>query len=200
MLLGSLNIVELLRHSAQIHKVVLQLRSMAGLGFGEFVFFLRVLPLGRSKHLGMKAGPIGKTQSSKCQAQSQQRRTNPKGRAQRRSGWRLKQERSNLFILCRTVLGSPAPLSQCPLLNPSPNGRGKAQSTPQNRVQPAKPILINHIARWEFRCRFVIVGPARDRGRGAGFSLKRSSGIRPLMGKTAPLPRRRRYTGDVRTR
>lgn len=59
--------------------------------------------------------------------------------APRRSGWRLKRERSNLFILCRMVLGSSsAPLSQRPPLNPSPNGRGKTQSTPQDRVPTSK--------------------------------------------------------------
>src|SRR3984893_16870143 len=57
----------------------------------------------------------------------------------RRSGWRLKPERSNPSILCRRVLGSsPAPLSQRSLLNPSPNGRGKIQSTPQDRILTSK--------------------------------------------------------------
>src|SRR5258708_22540696 len=57
----------------------------------------------------------------------------------RRSGWRLKPERSNPSSLCRRVLGSsPAPLSQRSLLNPSPNGRGKIQSTPQDRIPTSK--------------------------------------------------------------
>src|SRR6202022_3253063 len=48
-------------------------------------------------------------------------------------------ERSNPSILCRRVLGSsPAPLSQRLLLNPSPNGRGKIQSTPQDRIPTSK--------------------------------------------------------------
>src|SRR5260221_13467696 len=51
----------------------------------------------------------------------------------------MKPERSNPSILCRRGLGSsPAPLSQRSLLNPSPNGRGKIQSTPQDRIPTSK--------------------------------------------------------------
>ena len=44
---------------------------------------------------------------------------------------------------------------QRPLLDPSPNGRGRIQNTPQDPSRPAKPLLFNHIARWVFRSTVV---------------------------------------------
>src|SRR6202158_5670171 len=41
---------------------------------------------------------------------------------------------------------------------------GAAKSKLPRRIasQPAKPLLINHIARWVFRCTVVVAGPVRD--------------------------------------